>query len=49
MAWVQIERAHESTWVDYQRVAETVGGGPIASPVYRAAGEHAGRWVAVTV
>ena len=49
MAWVQIERAHESTWDDYQRVAETVGGGPIAGPVYRAAGEHAGRWVAVTV
>jgi len=34
MAWVQIERAHESTWDDYQRVAETVGGGPIAGLVF---------------
>ena len=30
MAWVQIERAHESTWDDYRRVAETVGRGPTA-------------------
>ena len=49
MAWVQIQRAQESTWQDYQRVAEAVGDGPIAGLVYHAAGERDGRWIAVTV
>jgi hypothetical protein len=49
MTWVQIQRAEESTWDDYQRVAEAVGDGPIEGLVHHAAGEKDGRWIAVTV
>jgi hypothetical protein len=49
MTWVQIQRARESTWEDYQRVSDAVGNGPIEGLVYHAAGKSNGRWQAVTV
>lgn len=49
MVWVQIQRAQESTWEDYERVSEAVGDRPIEGLVYHAAGETDGRWQAVSV
>jgi hypothetical protein len=49
MAWVQIQRAQESSWEDYQRVNQAVGDRPIDGLLYHAAGETGGRWLAVSV
>ena len=49
MAWVQIQKAQEATWEDYERVAATLGDPPPAGLILHAAGEVDGRWQSVSV
>lgn len=49
MTRVQIQKAQESTWSDYERVAEAIGDSPPPGLILHAAGEVDGRWQAVSV
>jgi hypothetical protein len=49
MAWVQIQRAQQATWADYERVAQAVGDTPPAGLILHAAGEEDGRWRSISV
>jgi hypothetical protein len=49
MAYVQIMKAVEATWEDYERVAAAVGDATPAGLVFHAAGEVDGRWQSVSV
>ena len=49
MTWVQIQRAEEATWEDYERVAAAVGDTPPPGLLLHAAGEVDGHWQAVSV
>jgi heme-degrading monooxygenase HmoA len=51
MTWVQIQKAQEATWDDYERVAKAVGvdGNPPEGLIVHAAGEENGKWRSVDV
>jgi hypothetical protein len=49
MAWVQIQKAEQASWDDYERVAAAMGDTPPAGLILHAAGEVDGRWQAVSV
>ncbi len=51
MAWVQIQKAQEATWDDYERVSQAVGveKNPPEGLILHAAGEENGRWRSVAV
>jgi quinol monooxygenase YgiN len=49
VTWVQIQKAEEATWQDYERVAAAIGDTPPAGLLFHAAGEVDGHWRAVSV
>jgi len=50
MPWVQIQKAAEVGWDDYQRVQQAVGDDIPEGLIYHAAGEQEnGRWQAVSI
>jgi len=50
MAWVQIQKAAQATWDDYQRVQAQVGDNAPEGLIYHAAGEQPnGHWQAVSI
>jgi hypothetical protein len=50
MPWVQIQKAAETTWDDYERVNQAVGDAAPEGLIYHAAGEQPnGNWQAVTI
>ena len=51
MPWVQIQKAAQATWGDYERVQQAMtASGPPAGLIYHAAGEQPdGRWQGVTI
>src|SRR5262245_37754472 len=49
VTWVQIQKAEEATWQDYERVAAAIGDTPPPGLLLHAAGEVDGHWQAVSV
>jgi len=50
MVWVQIQKASQATWEDYERVRQVLGEDAPDGLIYHAAGEQeSGRWQAVSV
>jgi hypothetical protein len=50
MAWVQIQKATQANWADYERVQQVLGDQAPDGLIYHAAGEQAdGRWQAVSI
>jgi hypothetical protein len=49
MAWVQIQKAEQATWDDYERVSAAIGDERPAGLILHAAGEVHGTWQAVSV
>jgi hypothetical protein len=49
MAWVVIQKATETSWADYEKVAREVGDEPPPGLIVHAAGEENGRWRGVDV
>jgi len=50
MTWVQIQKAEQATWADYDAVRAAVGDDPPPGLVYHAAGEQEnGCWQAVSI
>ena len=50
MAWVQIQKASQATWGDYEKVQQAVGDEAPEGLIYHAAGEQEnGRWQAVSI
>jgi len=50
MTWVQIQKATQATWDDYERVQQAVGDETPEGLIYHAAGEaDGGRWQSVSV
>jgi hypothetical protein len=51
MTWVQIQKAEQARWEDYERVGEVLSlGAPPPGLIYHAAGEQPdGRWQAVSI
>ena len=51
MAWVQIQKAQEASWDDYERVSKAAGAdeNPPEGLILHAAGEENGRWRSVSV
>jgi hypothetical protein len=50
MPWVQIQKAAQATWDDYQRVQTKVGSEAPDGLIYHAAGEQPnGHWQAVSI
>lgn len=51
MAWVQIQKAQEASWDDYERVSQAAGvdENPPEGLILHAAGEENGRWRSVSV
>jgi hypothetical protein len=49
MPWVQIQKAQQVSWSDYERIAQAIGEAPPAGLIIHAAGEVDGRWQAVSV
>jgi heme-degrading monooxygenase HmoA len=50
MAWVQIQKATQATWDDYEKVRASVGDDAPEGLIYHAAGEQEnGRWQSVSI
>jgi len=51
MAWIQIQKAQEATWADYERISEAldVDEHPPEGLILHAAGEEDGHWRSVDV
>jgi hypothetical protein len=50
MPWVQVQKAEQATWSDYERVQNAVGEEAPEGLIYHAAGEQDdGRWQAVSI
>jgi hypothetical protein len=50
MPWVQVQKAEQATWSDYERVQKVLGETAPEGLIYHAAGEQAdGRWQAVSI
>ena len=49
MPWVQIQKAEQATWDDYERVAAAIGDERPPGLILHAAGEVNGTWQAVSV
>ena len=50
MTWVQIQKAAQATWGDYEQVQEKVGEHVPEGLIYHAAGEQTdGRWQSVSI
>ena len=50
MPWVQIQKAAQTSWADYERVQQALGGGAPDGLIYHAAGEQPnGNWQAVSI
>ena len=50
MAWVQIQKATQANWADYERVQQVLGDQAPDGLIYHAAGEQDdGRWQAVSI
>ena len=51
MAWVQIQKAQEASWADYESVSRAVGAdeNPPEGLIVHAAGEENGKWRSVDV
>jgi hypothetical protein len=49
MAWVQVQKAEQASWDDYERVAAAIGATPPDGLVVHAAGEVDGKWQAVSL
>ena len=50
MPWVQIQKASEARWDEYERVRQVVGDESPEGLIYHAAGEQQdGRWQAVSI
>jgi hypothetical protein len=50
MPWVQIQKATQATWSDYEAVGATLGDDPPDGLIYHAAGEQpGGQWQAVSI
>jgi len=50
MVWVQIQKASQATWDDYEKVRQAIGDDAPDGLIYHAAGEQEnGRWQSVSV
>jgi hypothetical protein len=49
MTWVQIQKAQDTTWEDYERVSKAVGDEAPDGLIVHAAGEEEGKWLSVSV
>jgi heme-degrading monooxygenase HmoA len=51
VAWIHVQKAEETGWADYERVAQAVGAddNPPVGLILHAAGEEGGNWRSVSV